>query len=252
MLDKEVLEDIIHRIVEVADPDRIILFGSAARGEMGRNSDVDLLIIRKGGDSHDLTTKIYRNLHGLGTAIDAIVASPEDVERYKDSHALIYKPALREGRVVYESESDGASPTASLYREEDEGYMNQPGRFPPDDPREWLNRARSNLALARNRIPDAYVEDLCYEAQQAAEKAIKGVLIRADVEFPYTHDLGRLLESFDGTGLDVPGIVRRAGELSRYAYITRYPATVGVVTEEQYETAIAIARAVVEWAEESV
>ena len=46
MLEQGILEDIIRRIVEVADPEKIILFGSAARGEMGRNSDVDLLIIK--------------------------------------------------------------------------------------------------------------------------------------------------------------------------------------------------------------
>lgn len=49
--------------------------------------------------------------------------------------------------------------------------MSQTDRLPPDDPQEWLNRARSNLALAKNRIPDVYIEDLCFEAQQAAEKA---------------------------------------------------------------------------------
>ena len=46
--------------------------------------------------------------------------------------------------------------------------MSPPERFPPDDLREWLNRAKSNLAMANNRIPDAYLEDLCFEAQQAA------------------------------------------------------------------------------------
>ena len=50
--------------------------------------------------------------------------------------------------------------------------MSPPERYPPDDPREWLNRARSSLAMAKNRIPDAYLEDLCFEAQQAAEKAV--------------------------------------------------------------------------------
>ena len=50
-------------------------------------------------------------------------------------------------------------------------------RYAPDDPREWMNRARSNLALAKNRVPGAYLEDLCFEAQQAAEKAIKAVMI---------------------------------------------------------------------------
>ena len=53
-----------------------------------------------------------------------------------------------------------------------------PERFPPDDPREWWNRARSSLALAKTRPPEAYQEDLCSEAQQAAEKAIKALLIR--------------------------------------------------------------------------
>ena len=43
-------------------------------------------------------------------------------------------------------------------------------RFSPDDPREWLNRARSNLAIAKSRVAGVYLEDLCFEAQQAAEK----------------------------------------------------------------------------------
>ena len=103
MLDQNILENIIQRIVEVTDPEKIILFGSAARGEMGRNSDVDLLIIKEGEDELDLMARIYRNLRGVGAAVDAIVVSPEDVERYRHSHALIIKPALREGRVVYES-----------------------------------------------------------------------------------------------------------------------------------------------------
>ena len=46
--------------------------------------------------------------------------------------------------------------------------MKEPERFPADDPREWMNRARSNRAKAKNRVPQAYLEDLCFEAQQAA------------------------------------------------------------------------------------
>ena len=52
-------------------------------------------------------------------------------------------------------------------------------RLPPDDPREWLNRAKSNLAIAKNRVTDAYLEDLCFEAQQAADKGYQGA--HADV-----------------------------------------------------------------------
>ena len=57
-------------------------------------------------------------------------------------------------------------------------------RYQPTDPREWLNRARSNLALAKSNAVEVLLEDFCFEAQQAAEKAIKAVFIRRAVSFP--------------------------------------------------------------------
>ena len=103
MLDPRVLDDVVRRIVAVARPERIILFGSAARGEMGRHSDVDLLIVKRGAHRRNLAGRIYQNLHGVGAAVDVVVVTPADVERYRNSHALVIKPALDEGRVVYES-----------------------------------------------------------------------------------------------------------------------------------------------------
>ena len=102
VLDQNTLDDIIQRVVEVAQPQRIILFGSAARGAMTRHSDVDLLIVKEGGDA-DLRARIYEKLYGVRVAVDAILVSPADIERYKNSHALVIKPALQEGRVVYEA-----------------------------------------------------------------------------------------------------------------------------------------------------
>ena len=102
-LDHQTLDDIIQRIVAVAQPDKIILFGSAARGDMGPNSDVDLLVVKDTDDVHGLAARIYRQLRGIRIAVDAIVVAPAHVERYKDSHALVIKPALREGTVVYEA-----------------------------------------------------------------------------------------------------------------------------------------------------
>ena len=103
MLDQQILDEIIQRIVEVAQPEKIILFGSAARGEMNRHSDVDLLVVKEGMHRRDMAGRIYENLWGVGAAVDVVVVTPADVERYKDSHALVIKPALREGRVVYEA-----------------------------------------------------------------------------------------------------------------------------------------------------
>ncbi len=93
---QEKLNQIIQRIVAVAQPEKIILFGSAARGEMGPHSDVDLLVI-KGGDIHRgrLTEEIYMHLSGIGQAVDVVVVTPEDIERYRDNFALVIYPALR-------------------------------------------------------------------------------------------------------------------------------------------------------------
>ena len=103
MLDQKTLDDIIRRIVEVARPEKIILFGSAARGGMGPHSDVDLLIVKEAPDLRKLTARVYRRLYGVGAAVDVVMVTPQDVERYKDSHALVIKPALREGKVMYEA-----------------------------------------------------------------------------------------------------------------------------------------------------
>jgi predicted nucleotidyltransferase len=100
--DGDALAEIIRRIVRVAAPERIVLFGSAARGEAGPNSDLDLLVV-KSGQFHrgQLTDAIYRSLIGVGQAVDVIVVTPEDVDRYRDSPGLVIAPTLREGRVVY-------------------------------------------------------------------------------------------------------------------------------------------------------
>ncbi len=103
MLDQKTLDDIVGRIVEVAQPERIILFGSASRGDMGPLSDVDLLVIKEGANRRELVAAIYMNLKGITVAVDAVVVTPDDVEQYRDSHALVIKPALREGTVVYEA-----------------------------------------------------------------------------------------------------------------------------------------------------
>ena len=130
--------------------------------------------------------------------------------------------------------------------------MKPPERFPPDDPREWLNRARSSLAIANNRVPDAYLEDLCFEAQQAAEKAIKAVMISRNINYPYVHNVALLLSMIEEHGLSVPNAVRRAARLTPYAVETRYPGVAAPVDEREYADAVDTAEIVVRWAEELV
>ena len=102
---------------------------------------------------------------------------------------------------------------------------------------------------SENRIPGAYLEDLCFEAQQAAEKAVKAVLISRDIEYPYVHDLARLLSMLEDAGESAPCVVRKAEELTPYALITRYPGPARAVTTPEYLAAVGTAEAVVGWAE---
>lgn len=91
----------MHRIVGAVQPQRIILFGSAARGEMGAHSDLDLLVVTATADRSATARAIRRALAGLGVAKDVIVVTPEDVERHKNNRGLVLYPALREGRSLY-------------------------------------------------------------------------------------------------------------------------------------------------------
>jgi predicted nucleotidyltransferase len=98
----KVLADVIRRVVEAAHPEKIVLFGSAARGEMGPNSDLDLLVIKGGKFNRGrVTTAIHHHLAGADAAVDVIVVTPQEVERYRDTHCLVICPALKEGRVIY-------------------------------------------------------------------------------------------------------------------------------------------------------
>jgi predicted nucleotidyltransferase len=101
-----VLEDIVKRIVRAAKPEKIVLFGSAARSQMGPNSDIDLLVIKDGKfDYWRVLTNIYRHLRGDGAAVDVVLVRAEDAERYRDTHCLVICPALKEGKVIYEAQA---------------------------------------------------------------------------------------------------------------------------------------------------
>lgn len=99
--DRHTLDDIIRRVAQIAEPERIILFGADARGEMNHHSDVDLLVVKDVPSLRQLTAKAYWRLYGVGAAVNVVMVTPQDVERYKDSHALVIKPGLWEGTVMY-------------------------------------------------------------------------------------------------------------------------------------------------------
>ncbi|MDD2734730.1 MAG: nucleotidyltransferase domain-containing protein [Desulfuromonadaceae bacterium] len=96
------VQEIIGRILSVIKPTKVLLFGSAARGNMGANSDIDLLVVVPNGVHRRRTTQnIYRNMLGVGFAADIVVVTEEDIETYRDNKGFVIHPALIEGRIVY-------------------------------------------------------------------------------------------------------------------------------------------------------
>jgi HEPN domain-containing protein len=130
--------------------------------------------------------------------------------------------------------------------------------MPPDDtvigsPSDWLLRARSNLARARQEKPDGVLyEDLCFDAQQAAEKSIKALLVARGLPFRFVHDIGELLKAAADGGIEVPDSVMESVELTEYAVEARYPGPFEAVTDAEWRTAVRLAETVVAWAEAEI
>lgn len=126
-----------------------------------------------------------------------------------------------------------------------------PERFPPGSAQDWLARAKGDLSLSRIDLPDgAFFEDLCFHAQQAAEKALKAVYVHHKLNFRYIHDLAELINDLEKHHFIIPEIVKFAIGLNTYAHETRYPGFGEPVTSIEHNRALEMAAAVVNWAEE--
>ena len=120
-------------------------------------------------------------------------------------------------------------------------------------PEDWLRHARSDLAVARQRLkPGVLHETLCFHAQQAAEKSLKGVLLAVAVPFPYTHDLARLITLVRGAKVGWPAELDAAAKLSEYAVSTRYPGEGSTVSPAERREAVKLAQTVLSWAEKQI
>jgi HEPN domain-containing protein len=116
----------------------------------------------------------------------------------------------------------------------------------------WLDRARSSLEYAKAKVSHlVYYEEQCYQAQQAAEKALKGLLIYYQVEPEFTHNIERLFNALSEYA-EIPDNVKGATKLTDYATFTRYPGEYDDITKEEYKESIVLATNCLEWAEQKI
>lgn len=103
----DVIEEMVKALVRAADPERIVLFGSHARGDADPDSDVDLLVVESEPfgphrSRREERARLYRALRGMGVAKDILLYSADELEYWRDSINHVIADALREGRVLYE------------------------------------------------------------------------------------------------------------------------------------------------------
>jgi HEPN domain-containing protein len=116
----------------------------------------------------------------------------------------------------------------------------------------WIERAKSSLEISKIAVNvNVYYEDLCYQSQQAVEKALKGLLIFYGVEPEFTHNIGILLNEIEKF-TEIPENIKEVIKLTKYAVITRYPGEYDEITKENYEESIKIAKDCLEWTENKI
>jgi predicted nucleotidyltransferase len=103
-VDDKTIAEIVRRILTVIQPDRIILFGSAATGQMTKDSDIDLLIVEPDTkDQKEQYLRVIKSLRGLGYPFDILFITTEWFEDSKELVGGIARPANKNGKVIYEA-----------------------------------------------------------------------------------------------------------------------------------------------------
>ncbi|MDZ7583114.1 MAG: HEPN domain-containing protein [Deltaproteobacteria bacterium] len=120
----------------------------------------------------------------------------------------------------------------------------------PGSPAQWIAHAESDLRMARLGAEDSAVlrEQVCFHAQQAAEKALKAILLSRKIEFPYTHDIKGLIRIAETNGVVIPPAIQQAVVLTPYAVETRYPGGWMDITESDVQEALEKAEQTILWA----
>ena len=209
------------RIVRDFDPLQIILFGSQARGDADRDSDIDLLVVfRELTDKRKTAIDIDRALADLPIAKDIIVSTPEELERSRTRIGSVLRYAQQEGKVLWRNRY--ADTHRNISNKKVKSTMQTTDRLA--DTAHWLRYAEEDLITAETYLNDPRVppRQFCWCAQQAAEKALKAVLIFLQIDFRRTHNLN-VLRDLLPESWQLKTALPDLGDLNKWAVQARYP-----------------------------
>lgn len=247
-MDNDFISIMTDRIVREFDPLQIILFGSQARGDADRDSDIDLLVVfAKLTDKRKTAIDIGRALSDVPVAKDILVSTPEELERSRTRIGSVLRYAQQEGKILWKNlnaaaHSESAQHPALLNKEGTDAMQTNDRRA---DTARWLRHAEEDLTTAEILLGHPHVppRQSGWHAQQAAEKALKAALIFLQIDFRRTHDLN-VLRDLLPESWQLKTAHPDLSNLTRWAVEARYPEDRQGATETGVSEAVEQARAI--------
>lgn len=218
-LERGRLQAAVDLVVERLHPDQIILFGSAARGEMSPDSDLDFLVIRErepGAQEVDHRRWI-RGRMAADVDIDLVLMDRATAESGRLSASRVQGAALEEGRTVYGRAGVSLVPTGPTYVRDGHAVVKST-LFAPDHAEELLDQAERKWTIA-NSADCGHPADRCEYLQASMERALKALLVARGRRAKHTHVLAALWDQVEEAGEPIPAARDRRvlDHLSRFA-----------------------------------
>ena len=231
ILTDPLLDEMTSIIVSRFAPERILLFGSRARGDHHEHSDYDLIVVvDKTFEGADQRTAIRAALSSTTTNVDVIVRTPAEFEASRHDVGALAHAADVEGRVLYDR-TPSRWPTR----------VGEVPRGRPKSLADWLERAEHDFSAMRDiAAASASPDIMCFHAHQSAEKFLKSTLIANHVRPPRTHELPALLGACLPALRENMDVVNACTFLNSVFPMSRYPED-GMPIREDADLAIVAA-----------
>ena len=221
------LDEIVSRIVEAYDPDKIVLFGSRAHGAPGAESDFDLLILK---ETAELSSERWRKvreavwpLH-LGKSVEPIVVTQAELRERLRLGDQFFQRIVRLGKTLYDKNPHTRRQIEALV----EGTQPMPAEDSPISG-EWFRMAERDLGAAKVLLGDRdeFLVPAGIFLQQAVEKYLKGYLLSKGWKLVRTHDLNELLASLVEYESGFAAYAHVCSQVTRLYFENRYSLSTG-------------------------